>query len=350
MKTYKNLFPHITDFQNLLLAARKAQKNKRFEQATARFNLQIEKELIQLEEELENGTYNPQGYYSFYIYDPKPRMISAAPYRDRVVHHALCHIISPILENSLIDDTFANRKGKGTHAAILRYQHFAKQYKYVLKCDIKKYFASIDHEILKQLLRKKIGCPYTLALIDKIIDNSNAQEPVYDYFPNDDLFTPFERKRGLPIGNLTSQLWGNYYLNGFDHFVKEQLKGKGYVRYVDDFAIFAAEKEKLMLAQKAIQAYLATLRLSLHPFKCHIYPTSEGLPFLGHRVFPFFRLLKKENARRASKRFRRILQNYHKGRISWSEMLTCFQAWIAHANFSYAFRLRNKIFCELWRK
>ncbi len=350
MKTYKYLFPHITDFPNLLLAARKAQKGKRFEQAVARFNLQVEKELILLQEELEADLYKPQGYFSFHIYDPKPRMISAAPYRDRVVHHALCHIIAPILENSMIDDTFANRKGKGTHAAILRYQHFAQKYRYVLKCDIKKYFASIDHEILKQSLLKKIGCPNTIALIESIIDHSNAQEPIYDYFQNDDLFTPFERRRGLPIGNLTSQLWGNYYLNGFDHFVKEQLHVKGYVRYVDDFAIFAKDKETLVQIKKAIKAYLATLRLTMHPSKCHIYPTSEGIPFLGHRVFPHFNLLKKENARRAAKRFRRHLKSYHTGSLNWGDLIVRFQSWIAHAKFSYSFRLRNRIFSELWRE
>jgi retron-type reverse transcriptase len=348
MKKYNNLYDKITSFRNLLFAAQKAQKGKRFESATALFNFQLEKELFALQTELETETYLPDTYHAFYIYEPKPRMISAAPYRDRVVHHALCNIISPILEESMIYDSYANRKGKGTHAVIKRYQYFAKQYKYVLKCDIQKFFPSIDHEILKQQIRKKIICTKTLGLIDKIIDNSNLQEPADVYFEGDDLFTPFERRKGLPIGNLTSQLWGNYYLNELDKFMKETLKCKGYVRYVDDFAVFANEKAALHQILSKIAFFLKDFRLKLHPKKCHVYPLSEGVPFLGHRLFPHFRLLKKENVRRARKRLRKLAKNYHSGVHSWEEIYPRLQSWLAHAKFSCTFRLRNQIICEFW--
>jgi retron-type reverse transcriptase len=348
MKRCKNVYPKVTDFRNLLVAAQKAQKGKRKETPTARFNIRIEQEIIKIQQELETQTYIPGAYRSFYIREPKPRMISAAPYRDRVVHHALCNVISPLLEKQMINDTFANRKGKGTHKAILRYQFFAKKYKYVLKCDIAKFFPSIDHEILKEILRKKIGCKKTLALIDLIIDNSNPQEERNVYFEGDDLFTPFERKRGLPIGNLTSQLWGNFYLNDFDHFIKEKLRIKGYVRYVDDFAIFGNSKANLQQVKKEIALFLAKYRLELHAQKSYVYPVNEGLPFLGHRIFPYFRLLKKENVRRAKKRFRSMKKRYLQKRLTWAETANKIQSWLAHAKFSRTYHLRNKIIAYFW--
>ncbi|MCB9289345.1 MAG: RNA-dependent DNA polymerase [Lewinellaceae bacterium] len=242
MKTYNNLFAQITAFNNLLLAAQNAQKGKKNQSNVARFNLRLEEELFALQRELQEKSYRPGPYRSFMIHDPKERMISAAPYRDRVVHHALCNITAPIFERTFIHDSYANRAGKGTHAAIIRYQHYARKYPYVLKCDIRKFFPSIDHELLKLELRWKITCPDTLWLMDLIIDNSNPQESHLAYFPGDTLFTPHERQRGLPIGNLTSQWWGNIYLNRFDHFIKETLQAPGYIRYVDDFVLFAREK------------------------------------------------------------------------------------------------------------
>ena len=159
MKTAKNLFLKICSFENLLLASRKAQKGKRFTNGTARFNVNLENEIIRLREELLSKTYKPGAYASFYIYEPKKRMISAAPYRDRVVHHAICNVIEPIFERSFIHDSYANRKGKGTHKAVLRYQEFSKKCRYALKCDIQKYFASIDHQRLKKKSGKKYGMP-----------------------------------------------------------------------------------------------------------------------------------------------------------------------------------------------
>src|SRR5262249_9014767 len=158
-----------------------------------------------LQAELQSQTYRLGPYRTFTIYDAKPRLISAAPYRDRVVHHALCNIIEPIFERIFIHDSYACRKGKGTHAAAHRLTQFMQNNDYPLQCDIRKYFPSIDHAILKSLLRRKIGCPQTLWLIDLLIDHSNPQDEVTDYFPGDTLFTPWERRRGLPIGNQTSQ-------------------------------------------------------------------------------------------------------------------------------------------------
>ncbi len=169
MKTFKNLYPQITNFENLVLAAINARQGKRYQTNVTRFHFRVEWELLELKQQLQNQTYQPGSYHTFYIYDPKKRMISAAPYRDRVVHHALCNIIQPIFENTFIYDSYANRVGKGTHKAIERCQAFSRKNKYVLKADIRKYFPSIDHQILKQIIRKKIACEKN-ALVDRFID------------------------------------------------------------------------------------------------------------------------------------------------------------------------------------
>lgn len=350
MKTHKQLFPQIVSFENLLLAAQKAQKGKRFQDQVVRFNLRLETELLELQRSLKSQCYQPGPYHAFYITDPKPRMISAAPYRDRVVHHAVCNVIAPILENSLIFDTYANRKGKGTHKAILRYQHFARKYAYVLSCDIRKYFPSIDHEILKQLIRKKVACKSTLWLLDTIIDHSNEQEPHVPYFPGDDLFTPYVRRKGLPIGNLTSQLLGNYYLNPLDQYIKHGLRCKGYVRYVDDFVLLDNDKARLHAYRAKVDEFLNAYRLVLHPRKTQVSPTEKGMGFLGHKVFPYHRLLKGENIRRLNKRLKGMYTAYRKGTLSEEAFDLRLQSWCVHAAFSRTYSLQFRIFSDIEAK
>lgn len=344
MKTHKNLFPQIVAFNNLLLAAQLAQRGKRKNPVVAQFNINLEKELWRLHEELVGGTYQPGPYHTFHIEDPKPRMISAAPYRDRVVHHALCNVTGPLLERSMIADSYANRRGKGTHRAILRYQEFAQRYRYVFKADIRKFFPSIDHAILKEVLRCKIGCAATLRLMDGIIDNSNPQEAHLHYFPGDDLFTPQLRRRGLPIGNLTSQLWGNYYLNPMDHFLKDRWGCPAYIRYVDDFVVFHDDKSFLHETKAALEEFLHAYRLVLHPAKSRIHQVKEGVLFLGHRVFPDFRLLNPANVRRFKERLQGMAQEVVAGTLSLETVGRRVQAWNGHAKFSNTYRLRSKLF------
>ena len=302
MKTSKNLFESIVTFENVFSAAQKAAKGKGENQSVLCFFSHLEENLWEIISELQGKTYKPGAYKTFSIYKPKPRLISAAPFRDRVVHHALITVVGPILERSFIFDTYANRVAKGTHKAIERYQHYLGQYAFALKCDIRKYFPSIDHEILKSLLRRKIACADTLWLIDTIIDQSNLQAEHHHYFPGDDLFTPFERRKGLPIGNLTSQFFANYYLSYLDHFVKEELRCKGYLRYVDDCVLFSSEKDELWEWKKAIERFLEQFRLILNPQRTELYPTTEGKCFLGQKVYQSYRLLPAENVRRAKKR------------------------------------------------
>ena len=347
MNRYGYLWDQVIAFENLLLAARQAQKGKRFRDNVLTFNYHLEQELAQLQAELQSKTYQPGTYRTFRVMEPKPRLISAAPYRDRVVHHALCNVIVPVFERSFISDSYANRVGYGTHRALKRFTQFARSHRYVLQCDLKKYFPSIDHEILKSLVRCKLKCPDTLWLIDTIIDHSNAQEPVCEYFPGDDLMTPFDRRHGLPIGNLTSQFFANIYLNGFDHFVKEHLKANQYLRYVDDFAVFSNHYPFLAEARSAIETYLAGLRLKIHPIKSQLFETHHGSTFLGFRILPDRIRVRTENLRRAKRRLRYLQSSYAAGKVPLSRLNQSLQSWFAHLDQGDTHQLKQNILTSL---
>ncbi|MFB2934946.1 reverse transcriptase domain-containing protein [Aerosakkonemataceae cyanobacterium BLCC-F154] len=347
MKRSNNLWQQIIEFENILQAARQAQRGKRFRDNVLAFNYNLEIELARIKKELETKTYHPGAYKTFEIMEPKRRMISAAPYRDRVVHHALCNIIVPIFDRTFIADSYANRVGFGTHKALGRFIDFSRSSRYVLQCDIRKYFPSIDHEILKTLLRRKLKCSDTLWLIDTIIDASNEQQEVIDYFPGDDLLSPVQRRRGLPIGNLTSQFFANVYLNGLDHFVKEQIKAKKYIRYVDDFALFSDDWEFLAQARIAIENYLASLRLKIHPVKSQLFETKQGANFLGFRILTDRIRVRTENLRRARRRLRRMQRDFAQGKIGEPEITQSIQSWVAHLKHGDTWQLRQQIFTNL---
>src|SRR5262245_6282491 len=212
MKRLGGIWPKLVSFENLLLAYRKARPAKRSRPGVAEFGLGLEKELIDLQRELGTGEYQPGEYRLFTIYDRKPRVIAAAPFRDRVVHHAVMNLIEPALDRTFISDSYACRRGKGVHAAVDRYQTWAQTYRYVLKMDVQQYFPSIDHEFLKAKLRRHINDRETVQLLNRIIDGSPTLNYEPQYFPGDDLFAPFQRRKGIPIGNLTSQFFANLYL------------------------------------------------------------------------------------------------------------------------------------------
>ncbi|MCU0567215.1 MAG: RNA-directed DNA polymerase [Oculatellaceae cyanobacterium Prado106] len=352
MKRSGNLWPKIIDFDNLLRATRQAQRGKRFRPNVLKFNYDLEQNLLRLHQELQDQTYEPGQYRTFRIYEPKPRLISAAPYRDRVVHHALCNIIIPLFERTFIHDSYANRTGYGTHRALKRFVEFSRQNRYILQCDIEKYFPSIDHEILKTLLRRKIKCPQTLWLIDQIIDRSNEQDPILTYFPGDDLLVPCLRRHGLPIGNLTSQFFANCFLNGFDHFVKEELKARHYLRYVDDFALFSNDRLFLQDARVALESYLTTLRLRIHPIKSQLFETKQGANFVGFRVlslgetFPrdICLRVRSDNLQRSRVRLRSLQSAYANHGINLPRLSRSVHSWLAHLEHADTWRLRWDIF------
>lgn len=347
MKRHFHLFHCIASFENLLAASRKARLAKRFKDDVARFEFDLERRLLRLRDELLDGSYRPGAYRSFWIDEPKPRLINAAPYRDRVVHHALCGVIEPIFDRTFIYDSYACRAGKGTHAAIGRFQEFARRNPYVLKLDIEKYFPSIDHDILLEAIARKIGCARTLALIRLIIASSNEQEPVVRHFPGDDLFTPCERRRGIPIGNLTSQFFANVYLNGLDHHIKEALGRQAYVRYVDDLAVFGAGKDQLWEVFRDIEHYAAGLRLRLHPRKCHVLRTLDGAEFLGFRVFPSHRLPLKRKARRYLRHLKSMRDGYERGEVPLEKVRQSVASWVGHVSFGAGYALRRSTLAQV---
>ncbi len=345
MKTYKNLYPQICAWETLETAYRKARRGKRRYLPAADFEYAWESNLLRLQKELLDKTYRPGAYQSFYIHEPKKRLISAAPFRDRVVHHALCLLIEPIFERRFIHDSYANRVGKGTHRALDRCTCFARRYRYVLQCDVKQHFPSIDHAILRDILAKHIACSDTLWLIDQILTGGVgvlAEEYQMVYFSGDDLLAAL-RPRGLPIGNLTSQFWSNCYLNPLDHFIKRKLKCPAYLRYVDDMLLFANNKQTLHHWLAAIIDYLATLRLTIHQKRAHPRPVSEGIPFLGFVVYPDYRRVKGRKVVAYRRRLKTLWQAYQQGEIGQGEVVASLRGWLAHISYGDTWALAEQV-------
>jgi RNA-directed DNA polymerase len=287
-------FENIASFENLYLVFLKARRGKRQQESVAGFERHLESELFQLQEELLGQRYRPGPYRSFYRTESKRRLISAAPFRDRVVHHALVSVVEPDFERHFIFDTYANRRGKGVHRALNRATQFLRAGGYVLPCDVRQFFPSVDHAFLHAELSQVTPQEDVLWLVDRILENGvRVLDEIYDlvWFSGDDLFAPI-RPRGLPLGNLTSQFWANVYLNTFDQFVKRQLKCRRYLRYVDDFLLFADDKGTLNGWRSAIIDFLAKLRLTMHENCAQPHPVEEGLPFLGFIIYPDHRRLK----------------------------------------------------------
>lgn len=244
-----------------------------------------ESELIRLREELLTGTYQPGGYRFFVIHEPKRREIAAAPFRDRVVHHALCLHLAPVLQRSFIQRSFSCQVGKGTTAARDCCRELCQRYRFVLKCDVRKFFPSLDHAILNAKLDGVSRCPRVMALIRRIIGGyETGNRLVPEFFPGEDLLSAV-RPRGVPIGNLTSQLWGNLYLDRMDHWITESERHGSYLRYTDDFLLFSDDKSRLWDLRHGIEERLAEVRLRLAEPKSRLLAVEEGVPFCGFRFF-----------------------------------------------------------------
>jgi len=348
MKRYGKLWSKVISWENLVLAAKKAQRGKRDRDAVQGFNFDLERQLLRLQQELEDGSYKPGKFRSHWIYKPKARLISAAPYRDRVVHHALMNVLEPVLDCHFHPDSFACRKDKGTHAAANRLQQLMRRYKYALQCDICKYFPSIDHEILKDTFRKRIKDKRVLWLMDLIVDYSNEQEKVLNWFEGDDLFTPMERTKGLPIGNLTSQWFANWMLNDLDHFVTSKLGIGGYVRYCDDFILLHNDRVVLKDTKEKITYYLGYIRMRLHEHKLSITPVRAGLTFVGYRIWPTHRLIRKDNIKAFHRRVDWMKRAYAGGVIDWEDIKIRIDSWLGHAKQADSVQLIKRLSRE-WK-
>jgi retron-type reverse transcriptase len=347
MKPLRELYPRLTSFAHLHAAARRAQRGKRYRPAVLAFHANLEAELLRLQEELRSFRYTPGPYRQFRIRDPKPRLISAAPYRDRVVHHALCAVIVPPLERRFHPGSFANRQGFGSHRALRRFVAAAARHRWVLQGDIRLYFPSLDLTLLRDQLAERIACGGTLWLLERILANGASLGPALDVFPGDTLLTPLERPRGLPIGNLTSQFLANLHLDRFDHTISALSGIRAYLRYVDDFALFADAPEPLQRARARIEAELAALRLRLHPIKSQIRRSRDGASFVGFLVRPGRIRVRNHNLLRGRRRLRLQHTAMIRGRLSPAVARASLQSWNAHLAHGHTWRLRRRLFRDL---
>jgi hypothetical protein len=353
VKTFKNLYLEICSWENVYRAWRRARKGKRGREPAASFEFNLEANLVRLQRELRDKTYRHGAYNSFHIHDPKRRLISAAPFRDRVVHHALCRVIEPLFERRFVFDSYANRVGKGTHRALDRCQAFARRFRYVLPFDVRQFFPSIDHGVLRATLSRVIADPDVMWLVERILESGVgvlSEEYEMVWFPGDGLWAAL-RPRGLPIGNLTSQFWANCYLDPFDHFVKRALRcGKqrgGYLRYVDDFLLFADDKTTLWAWREAAVAYLADLRLTIHGNRAQPRPVTEGMPFLGFVIYPTHRRLKRRNVVNYRRRLRGLVAAHQAGEISDDQLAASALGWINHARYGDTWGLRRAVLSDV---
>lgn len=332
-KTFRHLWLQIASFDGLHAAYIKARRNKRYDRDTLLFSMHLEDELLKLLDELEGGHYRTGVYHRFAVYEPKKREVAALPFRDRVVQHALCNAIEPIYERRFAHDSYACRVGKGTHAGVdrltefLREAHRTYSQTFILKADVSKFFPSVDHVRLKQIMRQHVACSRTLTLIDGIIDSWNANTG-----------------KGIPIGNLTSQLFANIYLNELDQFVKQELHWRMYVRYMDDVVLVGDNKADLQQVQQRIGEFLyERLRLALNP-KTAIFPEDQGVGFLGYRVWRTHRLLRQTSIRKMRRKLRAFMLRYCEGAITQEKIQQSVASWIGHAKHAETYTLRKCVF------
>ena len=344
MKTYNNLYKKVYSIENLILAFKKARLGKSKRDYVIEFESNLSKNLRQLQLELKDKIYQPRKLKKFIVRDPKTRTIHASIFRDRIVHHAIINILKPIYEKIFIYDSFASRKNKGTHLAVKRFEYFLRKASsngrkvkkpfnnnsirgFVLKADIKHYFATMNHEILIAILRKNIKDNNFIGLIKIVLDNFDTKI----------------KGQGVPLGNYTSQFLANVYLNRLDYFVKHRLKAKYYIRYVDDFVILHKDKEVLEEHLIKIGKYLKNLRLELHPEKSGIYPLRKGITFLGYRIFYHYKLLRKRNINHFLNKFRKNIRLYKEGIIDKKKLESFLHGWFGYSKFANTYNFRKKI-------
>lgn len=343
-------FRAFIEWQSLVEAYRRAARGKRASEAVAGFEYAAGEHLVRLQERLRSGAWRPGPYVHFEIHEPKHRLISAAPFECRVVHHALCAVTEPRFEPRFIADSYANRRGKGTHRAVDRLQQFARRHAHVLRLDVRRHFPSIDHDILRELLWRRIPEPGLRSVIDLILASgegvgSEGVDP--ELFAGDDLLA-LARPRGLPIGNLTSQFWSNCYLDRLDHFVRRSLRCAAYLRYADDFALFHDDKAQLADWGARIREFLAgRLRLRVHEGPAHVVPCRAGIPWLGFVVYPDHRRVKARKVVTATRRLVARHAAWRAGEITFAEFDASVQGWINHVRFADTWGLREHVLSRL---
>jgi retron-type reverse transcriptase len=320
MRRHGNLWPMITDIDNIHLAFYMAALHKGTRKNVIKIKKNLEDRLEKIRLSLVNKTFNTSKYWEKIVHEPKERIIYVLPfYPDRIVQHTLMNIVSPIWDKIFIHNSYACREKKGIHAGSIKSMEFVRQDKYVLKCDISKFYPSVDQDILMKIIRKKIKCPDTLWLIENIVRS-------------------FPGGKNVPIGNYTSQWFGNLYLNEVDNYVKVDLQGEfghiDYIRYNDDFCLFNDNKKVLKECRDRLANFIDE-KLKLKFSKCDIFPVARGVDFLGYRHFDNYILLRKSTTKRVRKRLALLPVLFEKGKITaeqYRSSVASTWGWLKRAN------------------
>jgi len=324
MRRHGNLWPKITNVDNIYRAYLSARKGKGWQNTIKRFDRNFDENLFAIQDSLTNKTFTTSQYKEKIIYEPKKRIIYKLPFNpDRIVQHALMNVVEPIWDAMFISDSYACRKSKGIHAGSRRTMEFIRKNKYCLKMDISRFYPSVDHDILYEIIQQKIKCPDTLWLIRDIIYSCLGG-------------------KNVPIGNYTSQWFGNLYMNELDQFLKHEHKTKHYIRYCDDFCLFHNDKKWLGDMAYLIKEFLMA-RLKLCLSKCDLFPVSRGVDFLGYRHFPKYILVRKSTAKRIKRRLEKLPDMLIKGQITLDQFrssLASIMGWLKWAN---AYNLRKRL-------
>ena len=344
MKCYRDIFTQIVSVENLFAAWDEFRVGKMSKYDVQVFARTIETRLFELHRDLAVRKYRHAAYSAFRITDPKQRLIHKAVVRDRIVHHALFSVLNPIFEPTFIAHSFSCRVGKGTHKGVTVVEQILRSVScnntrpcFVLKCDISKFFASVDHSVLLRVVERRVRDERALELVREIISS------FYSDFSN-----TFDCK-GLPLGNLTSQLFANIYMNEFDQFVKHKLHIQHYARYTDDFVIVSSDRLYLENLIPELQDFLTKkLGLQLHPHKTIIRKYSQGVDFLGYILFPYHRLVRSTTKRRMLARFSERVDEYANGTISETQLRQVASSYLGVLSHAHTHTLSEKIKNDLW--
>lgn len=319
MKTYKHLWDDFISRENFDLAVTKAVKSKKSKKSVAVFLQNKDENIEKLRSDLIYGKYKTSRYKMFMIYEPKQRVIYELPlYPDHIVHHAIINILGPIWQRLFIRDSYSCIPGRGLLSASRRTMEFIRKNKYVLQCDIRKFFPSINHEIMMKIIKRKISDKRLLKIIREIVFSVGGET-------------------NLPIGNLTSQWMGNVYLNELDYFVKHVLHWKCYIRYCDDFCLFGNDKSELRIASAKIRDFVEN-KLAMQFSKCILRQTKDGVSFIGYRHFKDFVLIRKDTRKKIQKRIMNIINHRDFDKKSMGQMAAA-HGWLKWCN-SHNFRKR----------
>jgi len=339
MRIYTNLFNNLIAPENLFSAWEEFRRDKKKKADVLIFEKNLEQEIFALHRELESHTYCHSGYTGFYISDPKRRHIHKANVRDRVLHHAIMGTLYPLYEKTFINNSFSCRIGKGTHKGVhalrsMLYKASKNNTRnvYILKCDIEKFFDSINHEVLISILNLKIKDPDLMNLLKEVIESfSSGRSTLFD-------------RCGVPIGNLTSQLFANVYLNVFDQFIKNEMKIKHYARYTDDFVIVSEDKDYLVNLIPKINYFLEDkLKLRIHPNKISITRFNKRIDYLGYVLFPYFTLIRKRTKKRVLRKINEKVLLYKKSEISKEQLDSTLMSYLGILSHADAHRFSQKL-------